>query len=66
MRNIPATETTDPEVLVFCQAFDGRSPLDEIIYEGARRMLQAAIDVDVDAFIETHRSVAMRRAGVWW
>ena len=54
-RNIPATETVDPEVLAFREAFDGRSPLDEIIHEGARRMLQAAIDAEVDAFIETHR-----------
>ncbi len=53
--NIPATDSLDPEVLAFRQAFDGRSPLDEIIHEGARRMLQAAIDAEVDAFIETHQ-----------
>ena len=53
--NIPATETIDPEVLAFRQAFDSRSLLDEIIHEGARRMLQAAIDAEVDAFIETHQ-----------
>jgi len=53
--NIPATESVDPEVLAFRRAFDGRSPLDEIIHEGARRMLQAAIDAEVDAFIETHQ-----------
>ncbi|QEG36294.1 IS256 family transposase [Bythopirellula goksoeyrii] len=53
--NIPATETIDPEVLAFRQVFDSRSLLDEIIHEGARRMLQAAIDAEVDAFIETHQ-----------
>ena len=53
--NIPVAESLDPEVLAFRQAFDGRSPLDEIIHEGARRMLQAAIDAEVDAFIETHQ-----------
>jgi transposase-like protein len=53
--NIPATESLDPEVFAFRQAFDGRSPLDELVHEGARRMLQAAIDAEVEAFIETHQ-----------
>jgi transposase-like protein len=53
--NNPATESLDPEVLAFRQAFDGRSPLDELVHEGARRMLQAAIDAEVEAFIETHQ-----------
>ena len=53
--HIPVTDSLDPEVLAFRQALDGRSPLDEIIHEGARRMLQAAIDAEVDAFIETHQ-----------
>ena len=48
--NIPDTDSFDPEVLAFRQAFDGRSPLDEIIHEGARRMLQAAIDAEVESF----------------
>jgi putative transposase len=53
--DIPVIDSLDPEVLAFGQAFDGRSPLDEIIHEGARRMLQAAIDAEVDTFIETHQ-----------
>jgi putative transposase len=54
-RKSPAGEQPDPEVLAFRQQFDERSPLDEIIQEGARRMLQAAIDAEVDAFIERHQ-----------
>ncbi len=55
-RDIPAKDSHDPEVIAFRQQFDDdRSPLDEIIHEGARRMLQAAIDFEVDAFIETHQ-----------
>jgi transposase-like protein len=42
-------------VFTFRQQFDDRSPLDEIIHEGARRMLQAAIDAEVEAFIEAHQ-----------
>jgi hypothetical protein len=44
----------DPEVLAFRASFDARSPLDEWVREGARRMLQAAIDAEVNAFIDAH------------
>lgn len=44
----------DPEVLAFRANFDSRSPLDELVREGARRMLQAAIDAEVDDFIAAH------------
>ena len=40
--SIPATDSHDPEVLAFRQAFDGRSPLDELVHEGARQPLQVA------------------------
>ena len=53
--NVPETEPIDPEVLAFRQQFDDRNPLDEIIREGARRMLQAAIDAEVDSFIQDHQ-----------
>ncbi len=53
--HVPVNEPLDPEVLAFRRRFDDHSPLDEIIHEGARRMLQAAIDAEVDAFIETHQ-----------
>ena len=53
--DIPVGRQLAPEVLAFRRQFDDRSPLDEIIREGARRMLQAAIDVEVEAFIEDHQ-----------
>ena len=34
---------------------DARSVLDEIVREGARRMLQAAIEEEVAAYIDTHQ-----------
>ena len=53
--DIPVGRQLDPEVLAFRRQFDDRSPLDEIIREGARRMLQAAIDAEVDSFIQDHQ-----------
>lgn len=44
-------EPTDPEVFQFRENFDARSTLDELVREGARKMLQAAIDAEVDEFI---------------
>ncbi|EMI43787.1 IS256 family transposase [Rhodopirellula sp. SWK7] len=52
--DVPVDEALDPEVISFRGHFDQRSPLDEIVKEGARRMLQAAIDAEVDAFIQQH------------
>jgi hypothetical protein len=52
--NVPVDQQTDPEVISFRAQFDRRSPLDEIVREGARRMLQSAIDAEVDAFIACH------------
>ena len=55
---IPTRESedgiTDPEVVKFRANFESRSPLDELIREGARRMLQAAIDPEVDDFLAKH------------
>ena len=34
---------------------DGRSLLDEIAREGARRMLVAALEAEVAAYLEAHR-----------
>ena len=55
---IPTRESedgiTDPEVVKFRANFESRSPLDELIREGARRMLQAAIDAEVDDFLAKH------------
>lgn len=47
-------EPTDPEVLAFRTAFDGRSPLDELVLRGARQMLQAALESEVQTFLEQH------------
>lgn len=35
-------------------ADDGRSPLDVLVREGAKRMLQAALESEVQAFVEQH------------
>ncbi len=53
--DIPVDRQLDPEVLAFRRQFDDRSPLDEIIREGARKMLQAAIDAEVDSFIQDYK-----------
>lgn len=50
----PVDEQMDTEVLEFRANFDTRSPIDELVREGARRMLQAAIDAEVEDFIAQH------------
>lgn len=50
----PVGPEVDAEVLAFRAQFDERSPLDELVREGARRMLQSAIDAEVEAFIARH------------
>jgi transposase-like protein len=44
----------DPEVLAFRSQFNASSPLDELVRQGARQMLQAAIESEVDGFLLTH------------
>ena len=51
----PVDQSAEPEVLGFRPRFDQRSPLDEIVREGARRMLQEAIETEVTAFIDHHQ-----------
>ncbi len=53
--DVPVRDQLDSEVVAFRRQFDERSPLDEILREGARKMLQAAIDAEVDAFVEGHQ-----------
>src|SRR4029077_16815185 len=48
MREVVGTESAQDEV-------DGRSLLDEIAREGARRMLLAALEAEVVAYLEAHR-----------
>jgi transposase-like protein len=47
-------ERVDPEVVEFREAFESKSTLDEIVREGARKMLQTAIEVEVDDFLAQH------------
>jgi putative transposase len=49
-----ANEAIDSEVVEFREAFEARSALDEIVREGARQMLQAAIEAEVDGFLVQH------------
>src|SRR5262249_3007125 len=48
MLKVVGTEAAQDEV-------DGRSLLDEIVREGARRMLVAALETEVAAYLEAHR-----------
>lgn len=52
---MPATDEMDPEVLAFRARFEDQSPLDEIVRQGAQRMLQSAINAEVDSFLEAHQ-----------
>ena len=49
----PAT-AVDAEVLEFRAQFDKTSPLDELVRTGAQRMLQSAIEAEVEEFIAVH------------
>lgn len=51
----PVDRELDSEVVAFRRQFDDQRPLDELVREGARRMLQEAINAEVDAFIDEHR-----------
>ncbi len=53
-RNISDGAPPDAEVLAFRANFEGRSPLEELIRTGAQRMLQAAINAEVDEFLARH------------
>lgn len=54
-RSTRVDQPLDSEVIAFREQFDDRSPLDELIREGARKMLQEAINAEVDSFIDQHR-----------
>jgi len=53
-RGNPVVTSVDPEAVAFREQFDVGSPLDELVREGARRMLQTAIDAEVTAFVAAH------------
>ncbi len=50
----PESRTVDSEVVAFRAQFESRITLDEIVQDGAQRMLQAAIEVEVDEFLADH------------
>lgn len=54
----PEASTIDPEVIRFRSHFEERSSLDEIVREGAQRMLQSAIEEEVTRYIEVLRSMS--------
>ena len=49
----PVEAATEPDVVSFDEPFEDRSPLDQIVREGARRMLQEAIDAEVELFVSS-------------
>lgn len=51
-----ASETTERSVIEFPDRAEGQSPLDALVREGARKMLQAALESEVHAFLEAHSS----------
>jgi len=52
----PAPESLDAELLQFRAQFEEKSPLDQIVRQGAREMLHTAIDAEVEQFLEEHGS----------
>ena len=50
----PEAETVESEVVAFRAQFESRSTLDQIVQDGAQRMLQAAIEAEVDDFLAEH------------
>ena len=55
-REVPAVETPDAEVVQFRAQFGERSPLDEIVRQGAQEMLQAAVNSEVEQFLRENAS----------
>jgi hypothetical protein len=43
-----------------------RLDLDELVREGARRMLAAALEAEVDAYLAGHAAERDEVAGGWW
>jgi len=51
----PDASPMDPEVIQFRAEFEERSPLDQLVREGAQKMLQSAIDAEVHDFLSMPR-----------
>lgn len=50
----PEASAVDPEVIRFRSHFEERSSLDQIVRDGAQRMLQSAIEEEVNEFLLAH------------
>ena len=61
----PVVGSIDSEVLQFRAQFDQRSPLDQLVRDGAQKMLQAAIEEEVDEFWPSTNLAAMKQAIAW-
>ena len=54
-RSTPVDQGLDPEVIPFRQQLDQCSRLDELVRAGARKLLQEAIDAEVEFFVNINR-----------
>ena len=61
-RNASPAATLDREVVEFRSQFGASSPLDELVRTGAQRMLQTAIETEVEEFV-TLRQAKLGRGG---
>ena len=61
----PDASPMDPEVIQFRAEFEERSPLDQLVREGAQKMLQSAIDAEVHDFLSMHRVDVTSKGSVW-
>ena len=50
----PATDQIDPEIVAFRSNFEERSSLEELVRSGTQRMLQTAIELEVQEFLENN------------
>ena len=53
-QRVPAGKHLDSEVVQFRAQSEQRSPLDQIVREGAQSMLQAAIEAEVQEYVDRH------------
>jgi hypothetical protein len=62
------TVVADPDVTPAAAAVAASSvsPIDEIVREGARRMLAAALEAEVAAYIAAHADQLDERGTGWW
>jgi transposase-like protein len=56
-RAVPVRDEGEGTVVGVEAAREARSAIDQLVFQGARDMLQAALEAEIDAFLESHRSV---------